>query len=224
MRYVQRSDDRLAQSGGIKQTATENPAHRPSRIDEIIAAGMNVFSQIGLQDASIQHIAEQAGVASTAVYYHFEGKEDLFDACFQIACDSLSAALVAIRADDEPGSPEAFRRIIDGAWDWNESHSAEAWMLYRHLPAPTRRSRQIEQVWLNRHFDRGFAYLGYVNPAKTRKAAKIQQASLSLTVRTLINTSILIHPMRMEPGPLCTYRETAVQKALSEVVIRLLTV
>lgn len=212
-----RNEDHLRSGGG-------NAAHRPSRIDEIIRAAMKVFSETGLQDSSVQQIADEAGVVSTAVYYHFEGKEDLFDACFQVACDSLTAALVAVRADDEPAGPETFRRIIAGVWKWGESHSVEARMLYLHLPAPTSRSRQIEQAWMERHFDRGYAYLGPVAPAKSRKAAKVQHAAHSLTVRTLISMAILVHPMRMEPGPLCRYSENSTKKALATVAIRLLSV
>ena len=52
---------------------------RRSRRNDIVTAAIQVFARQGYADASIQEVAAEAGVAPTAVYYHFSGKEDLFD-------------------------------------------------------------------------------------------------------------------------------------------------
>ena len=58
-------------------------SHRPSRRGVIVDAAIKVFSSQGFSDASIHDIAQEAGVAPTAVYYHFTGKPDLFEAALR---------------------------------------------------------------------------------------------------------------------------------------------
>ena len=50
-------------------------AHRPSRRTDIIDAAIRLFARKGFVDAVISEVAEEAGVAVTAIYYHFSGKE-----------------------------------------------------------------------------------------------------------------------------------------------------
>ena len=51
------------------------PAHRPSRRSEIIKAATIVFSRLTYAEATVEDIAAECGVAPTAVYYHFGGKD-----------------------------------------------------------------------------------------------------------------------------------------------------
>ena len=53
------------------------PAHRPSRRNDILDAATRLFARKGFVDASIADVAEEADVAVTAVYYHFASKDDL---------------------------------------------------------------------------------------------------------------------------------------------------
>ncbi len=59
------------------------PAHRPSRRQEIVDAANKVFARTGFAETSVQDVAEEAGVVPTAVYYHFAGKDELFDVALQ---------------------------------------------------------------------------------------------------------------------------------------------
>ena len=61
----------------------KQPAHRPSRRQEIIDAAVKVFARTGFAETSVQDVAEEAGVVPTAVYYHFAGKDELFDVALQ---------------------------------------------------------------------------------------------------------------------------------------------
>jgi len=87
-------------------------SHRPSRRGVILDAAIKVFSSQGFSDAKIQDIALEAGVAPTAVYYHFDGKPDLFEAALRRVLGSITAVVLATRADEEPGSPEALAAVI----------------------------------------------------------------------------------------------------------------
>ena len=75
----------------------ETASHRPSRRGVIVDAAIKVFSSQGFADAKIHDIAQEAGVAPTAVYYHFDGKPDLFEAALREVLGSITT-----RRDRDP--------------------------------------------------------------------------------------------------------------------------
>ncbi|MDO5686589.1 MAG: TetR family transcriptional regulator [Neisseria sp.] len=48
--------------------------------DDLLHAALTVFDEFGVSRASLQQIAQSAGVTRGALYWHFKNKEDLFDA------------------------------------------------------------------------------------------------------------------------------------------------
>jgi AcrR family transcriptional regulator len=67
-------------SAMAKNSGDGPPAHRPSRRNTIVDAAVRQFARKGFVEASMADVAEEAGVAVTAVYYHFAGKEELYSA------------------------------------------------------------------------------------------------------------------------------------------------
>ena len=55
--------------------------------DQIIDAAAAVFSQKGYHPASMDAIAQTAGVAKGSLYYHFHSKSDLFTA---VVCEGIA--------------------------------------------------------------------------------------------------------------------------------------
>src|SRR4051812_50146270 len=93
------------------------PAHRPSRRQEIIDAAIKVFARTGFAETSVQDVAEEAGVVPTAVYYHFAGKDELFDVALQSVIGELDEGV-------ENSPPEGDQRdslplviAAGGGWD-----------------------------------------------------------------------------------------------------------
>src|SRR3954471_5586486 len=84
----------------INKPGQPRPAHRPSRREEIIDAAVKVFGRAGYVAASVEDIAVESGVAATAIYYHFGGKEELFNQTLRTALDRLSEAAYAARQSD----------------------------------------------------------------------------------------------------------------------------
>jgi AcrR family transcriptional regulator len=76
---------------------------------------MSVFARQGFVDATVEDIANAAGVAPTAVYYHFGGKEQLFNQSLSWAMDKWSDALIAARPDF--GGIDALRYVIPAGWE-----------------------------------------------------------------------------------------------------------
>ncbi|OPG05664.1 TetR/AcrR family transcriptional regulator [Microbispora sp. GKU 823] len=69
------------------------------RIDKrraILEAAFAVFAEQGYAQASVQEIAEAAGVAKLTVYNHFGDKESLFRQAMEVAADAVSAENLAV--------------------------------------------------------------------------------------------------------------------------------
>ena len=84
----------------------KRPAHRPSRRKQIIDAATTVFSRDGYVEARVEDIARAAGVAPTAIYYHFGGKEELFQAVLTRRLDPMNQERVDLltRFERDAGS------------------------------------------------------------------------------------------------------------------------
>ena len=79
-------------------------------------------------------MATEAGVAPTAVYYHFSGKEELFEAALRSVLDTINEVVAEARADDQPGDPELLGHVISAVWTWLEDHPDAARLVNHHLP------------------------------------------------------------------------------------------
>jgi AcrR family transcriptional regulator len=60
---------------------TREQVLRDFRTDQILEAARRVIGEVGFAEASIDRIAEAAGVARSTLYVYFEGKEDLLNQC-----------------------------------------------------------------------------------------------------------------------------------------------
>ena len=181
-----------------------------------------MFSTQGFSDASIHDIAREAGVAPTAVYYHFSGKPELFEAALRMVLGSITSIVIATRADEEPGDPEALAAVISAVWRWLDDNPDACQLLYHHLPGMTTRAVTLQREFEDIHLQRAFAYLPQRPPPATRRSAISQHAAETLAARTFIGLTILIHPMRGQDGPLSGRNDRRVRGALIDVSQRLL--
>jgi AcrR family transcriptional regulator len=64
-----------------RSAKTREQVLRDFRTDQILEAARRVIGEMGFADASIDRIAEAAGVARSTLYVYFDGKEDLLNQC-----------------------------------------------------------------------------------------------------------------------------------------------
>ena len=83
---------------------------RAVREQQMLDAAVRTFGQRGYMAASMDEIAELAGVSKPLVYLYLNSKEDLFTACIRREADALTAA---VRAGVRPGLT-ADRQLWDG--------------------------------------------------------------------------------------------------------------
>jgi AcrR family transcriptional regulator len=206
----------------MRSQVSNTASHRPSRRGVIVDAAIKVFSRQGFSDAGIHDIAREAGVAPTAVYYHFTGKPDLFEAALRKILGSITSVVIATRADEEPGSPEALAAVISAVWKWLDENPESCQLLYHHLPGMTTRAVTLQREFEEIHLRRAFDYLPQRPAPTTRRSAISRHASEMLAVRTLIGLTVLIHPMRSQDGPLSGRADRRVRDALIAVCQRLM--
>ena len=183
-----------------------------------------MFARQGFADASIQAIANEAEVAPTAVYYHFAGKEELFDAALRRVLDSINAVVAEARADDHPGDPEILGHVISAVWEWLEANPDAGRLVNYHLPGATTRARVLHNEYERLHIARAFDYIAPPRALRNRRSAAARHASETLAARTFIGLTLLIHPMRAEDGPLVRFSGRSLRAGLIEVSGRVLSV
>jgi len=85
----------------------------------VLGAARTVFARRGLRGASLEEIAEEAGVSRGAVYYNFDDKEHLFLALLRERCHARAERLNRIATDsDEIGTD--LRRVATAFMEASE--------------------------------------------------------------------------------------------------------
>ncbi len=135
-------------------------------------AATHVFSRLTYAEATVEDIAQECGVAPTAVYYHFGGKEELFDQAFETCLTGFSAMVDSVRATATTLDESVLREVIYAGWAWWRTHPVEARFLTLHLNGATPASRRMYEDWQERHAQRAFDYLPEDDrpPRSSRKA------------------------------------------------------
>jgi TetR/AcrR family transcriptional regulator len=91
------------QTPEIPSTADLAPSEKDERTrHRLLRAAVGIFDRKGYTAASVREIAEAAGVAKPALYYHFGSKEGLLLAILEAALSELTAAMS--RAVDRSGT------------------------------------------------------------------------------------------------------------------------
>jgi AcrR family transcriptional regulator len=85
----------------------------PSGAAPLVAAALRQFATVGFEGASLQRIADDAGLSKSSVLYHFASKEALFDAAVRPAVEALAALLDGTDLDDESGTEAFLGRFVD---------------------------------------------------------------------------------------------------------------
>jgi AcrR family transcriptional regulator len=165
--------------------------------------------------------AEEAGVVPTAVYYHFAGKDELFDVALGQVITDVDAVVDAAR-EAKVDTDEATRlvAVIRAVWDWNDAHPDQARVLYSHLGGATPHARQLRQQFEEQHVERAYEYRR-ASADRRHRTNTAQHAAARLSVRTLIHLLIAIHPLRFDGGPLSRRSGRGLRTALEDVAVRL---
>lgn len=195
------------------------PAHRPSRRAQIVNAAIRVFARSGLADASVQEIADEAGVVPTAVYYHFGSKEELFDLALRRVLDDIDGVVESVRPFGEPSDPSGIVRVLNAVWEWAERNPEFAKLYSRHIPGATGGARRLHDEFERLHIQRAFEYLPQAGPTAAQPAVA-KHASHALAVRSLFSACMMLLAFRDE-GAVAAHPAAASREAMHAVAVRM---
>lgn len=74
----------------------------PQRHEQLVGVGRTVFADRGFAAATVEEIAERAGVSKPVVYEHFGGKGGLYEVVIAREIDELSTRMRAAVSTDQP--------------------------------------------------------------------------------------------------------------------------
>ena len=78
-------------TGPMSERATRTPSHQVR--DEVMRAAVEILDADGPDGFTVRAVADAAGVASMAIYNHFEGMNGLLDALWNEGFEGLAVAL-----------------------------------------------------------------------------------------------------------------------------------
>lgn len=94
-----------------KRRPARNDEARQERVEAILAAALDVFSEKGFAPARLEDVAARAGIAKGTIYLYFPSKEALFEALIRSGIAAPIAAMEA-RLLALDGSTEVLLRAL----------------------------------------------------------------------------------------------------------------
>ncbi|HEU5268129.1 MAG TPA: helix-turn-helix domain-containing protein [Jatrophihabitans sp.] len=201
--------------------ATKRAAHRPSRRHEIIEAATTVFAREGYLEANVEDIAMEAGVAPTAIYYHFGGKEELFAQTLRAALNGFSDAIFRVRPDSAAGSIENLRSVLRAGWGYWSAHQDAARLVARSSEGSTAHALQRRREWEQRHLERAYDYAPEARTPRSARKAREQHAVNTLAMGVLLDIIIVSQAAAIE-GALERVSRAALISAVEQMCVALI--
>lgn len=146
-----------------------------------------MFSRDGYVEARVEDIARAAGVAPTAIYYHFGGKEELFTQALRTAMAGFSERIYQARPDFEAPNVEGLRKVLAAGWDYFNTHPDEARLVLRYSEGRTPHALSLRQEWEERHLQRAYDYVPSARTARSTRKALEQHAANTMAIRMLLD-------------------------------------
>ena len=107
------------------------PIDKTANHEKIVGAAKKEFLTYGFTDASMRHIAEEAGMSASGLYKHFAGKEEMFSALVEPAYQGLLALF-----RQEAGDQEQVIGTGDvSIWETGQDAKRAVAYIYDHLDA-----------------------------------------------------------------------------------------
>jgi AcrR family transcriptional regulator len=212
-----------ADMNGNVQTA-KRPAHRPSRRVHILGSAVTVFAQRGYTDTNIDDVAVEAGVAPTAIYYHFGGKAELFHEVLRHAMDGFSVAVLTARPDRGPADVDALRSMLCAGWQHWRTNPNAALLVARYSAGTSAQAGDLRREWEERHRTHVVDIVeGTTRDTRSPRKARERQAVDALAISLLLDVVLVTHEAILDNGALGRLPKAAVQAAAEDVCVRLMT-
>ena len=81
------------------------------RQEQLAQAALSLITTRGLKGLSVARVARRVGLVPSAVYRHFEGKDELLDAVLELIRERLNANVVQA-SQDATDALQVLRRLV----------------------------------------------------------------------------------------------------------------
>jgi len=150
------------------------------RRDTILAAARHVIARQGRGGASMQAIADEAGVAKGTLYLYFRDRDDLLQHTGGLVFDELLARLTTVLEEARPLS-ESLRALVRTNLEFFDENQEflRVYMALRHAgdPAASRRRRRKAKQY-TRHLEMLSRYLAEATARGEMKALDPERVAL----------------------------------------------
>ena len=85
--------------------------HHGNLKNTLLEAAVSLISQDGLENLSLRRLAAQCGVSHNAIYRHFDGKEQLIDACRTYVMRELTGTLEQALSGLDESQPQTMEQL-----------------------------------------------------------------------------------------------------------------
>jgi AcrR family transcriptional regulator len=185
----------------------------------IVESAIAVFAHRGYADATIEDVAVKAGVAPTAIYYHFGGKDDLFHEALRHAMEGFS---IAVRPSRGAADSESLRMLLRAGWHHWRTHPDAALLVGRYSSGNSAQVRQLRRDWEERHRSGTTEFIEGAARAHSPRRARERKAVDALVTSFLFDVILATHAASVESGVIGRLPKTAVQAAVEDMCIRLM--
>jgi AcrR family transcriptional regulator len=96
----------------------------------ILDAALEIFSRHGYNGASIDEIAQAAGISKALIYEHFPSKKDLHVSLLERHVQQIFVRLARAAATDEPGEVR-LRNAVTAFFEWVDTNREAFRLLFR---------------------------------------------------------------------------------------------
>jgi len=172
----------------------------------LLNAARRAFLNAGYAEASVNHIAADAGVSIKTLYRHFENKADLFAAVMQAACEESAGA----QAVGDAGSAPAWYALAPtkalqkaGEEYLRSILSADQLALYRVAVRDAHRFPELGRLYREQTINsRYLKFVGYLEICSTRENWKIKDRDLVTKVFAgLLKSHLFDEALLGSPSP-----------------------
>ncbi|MFJ3959077.1 TetR/AcrR family transcriptional regulator [Arthrobacter sp. NPDC090010] len=140
---------------------------------EVLRIAVELFNEQGYDATSVADLAQRLGLSKSALYHHFDSKEQLLELALESALSGLEGSLESALAEND-GVAEQLNRVISGAVEVLTAQRAQVTLLLR-----LRGNSPVEQAALERR--RAFDH---------RIMDLVRQAQQDGVIRTDVDTGI----------------------------------
>jgi AcrR family transcriptional regulator len=98
---------------------------------QLLRAACRVIAVRGVEGLRTRHVAEEAGVSTALIHYHFGTRHDLVMAAFKLSDDEALATVAAARDAGAPGRTQLEQYLM--AWTSNDPAIKQHWIIWTEL-------------------------------------------------------------------------------------------